>query len=126
MEDGMLGEVYSEGDRIIFFEESCLYTGLQLRKEHGRGPFRVVKTKMVPEPRCGCGADEVDAPHFDFCEKHERNNLQKGVGHPQWVTIRTRSGELLLSGALVRKAPIGLLERIVRRVWALYAQYRFA
>jgi hypothetical protein len=61
------------------------------RERYGDGPFTVEQTQQVPT---ACSLrDTYCTPghHHQHCDA----STSKSVGHPQWVTLRSPSGEVL-------------------------------
>ena len=68
-----------------------------LTRKYGKGPFKVLCTEDVPTD-CTCGVGdgaEYGLSHYHSCGV----NARQGVGHHQWVIIKTSKGEAHLSGA---------------------------
>lgn len=53
---------------------------------YGKGPFKVCRVFEVPK----------DAPP----------HIRGGVGHTQWIVVKTPQGEVRMSGALFRRVPM--------------------
>jgi hypothetical protein len=92
-------QVFASHDTVVWNPDMLSRHG-HPRERYGDGPFTVISIQQVPTKCSLPGTYCVLGHHHEQCDVA----TSKSVGHPQWVTLRSPSGEVLLSLATGRDA----------------------